>query len=79
MSFNSSVQQLGTSAASLIAGFIVVKGDKGEIYHYDWLGYMSAFILLICILLGHRIFKKQDQTLLSKKIPQAAPSELVAE
>ena len=79
MSFNSSVQQLGTSAASLIAGFIVVKGSKGEIYHYDWLGYLSAFILLICIVLGQRIFKKQDESLLSGKVQPARHAELVPE
>jgi predicted MFS family arabinose efflux permease len=79
MSFNSSVQQLGTSAASLIAGFIVVKGSKGEIYHYDWLGYLSAFILLICIVLGQRIFKKQDESQLSGKVQPARHAELVPE
>src|SRR5215203_2418553 len=47
MSFNSSIQQLGTSAASLLAGLIVVNGSGGEIYHYNWLGYLSVMILLI--------------------------------
>lgn len=60
MSFNSSIQQLGTSAASLIAGFIVIKGTRGEIYRYEWLGYLSVIILLICVLLGYKIFKKVD-------------------
>jgi len=61
MSFNSSIQQLGTSAASLIAGLIVVKGAKGEIYHYDWLGYLSVGVLLTCVLVGHKIFKRVDE------------------
>lgn len=60
MSFNSSIQQLGTSAASLVAGLIVIKGDKGEIYRYDWLGYLSVVVLLICVFLGYKIFRKVD-------------------
>jgi predicted MFS family arabinose efflux permease len=66
MSFNSSVQQLGTAAASLIAGFIVIGGSGGKIYRYEWLGYLSVFILLICAYLGYKIFKS------SKKIVVAA-------
>jgi predicted MFS family arabinose efflux permease len=66
MSFNSSVQQLGTAAASLIAGFIVIGGSGGKIYRYEWLGYLSVFILLICAYLGYKIFKN------SKKIVAVA-------
>jgi predicted MFS family arabinose efflux permease len=62
MSFNSSIQQLGTSAASLIAGAIVLKGEGGKILRYDWLGYLSIGILLICAWLGQRIFKASRQT-----------------
>ncbi len=61
MSFNSSIQQLGTTVASLLAGFIVIKGKGGEIYRYEWLGYVSVFILALCIAIGHRIFKKADE------------------
>jgi predicted MFS family arabinose efflux permease len=57
MSFNSSIQQLGTSAASLIAGAIVLKGEGGKILRYDWLGYLSIGILLLCAWLGQKIFK----------------------
>ena len=61
MSFNSSVQQLGTAAASLIAGFIVIGESGGKIYRYEWLGYLSVFILLICAYLGHKIFKSSKK------------------
>lgn len=61
MSFNSSVQQLGTAAASLIAGFIVIGGSGGKIYRYEWLGYLSVFILLICAWLGYKIFKSSEK------------------
>jgi MFS transporter, DHA1 family, inner membrane transport protein len=57
MSFNSSVQQLGTSAASLLAGWVVIRNADGKILHYAWLGYISIFILVLCILLASVIFK----------------------
>jgi predicted MFS family arabinose efflux permease len=57
MSFNSSVQQLGTGAASIIAGLIVLEGEGGKIIHYPWLGYLSILILLVCAYLGIRIFR----------------------
>src|SRR5688500_6980314 len=63
MSFNSSVQQLGTSAASIIAGLIVIKGSKGEIFRYHWVGYLSVFVLTIAILLGYKIFKRTDKVI----------------
>jgi MFS transporter, DHA1 family, inner membrane transport protein len=59
-SFNSSMQQLGSGLASLAAGFIVVKGDKGEILHYDWVGFLSIAVLLFSLFLGRRIFRKVD-------------------
>lgn len=58
MSFNSSVQQLGTAAASFIAGMIVIKGGDGKIQHYNWLGYLSIVILVICFFLARRLFYK---------------------
>ncbi|HZF63735.1 MAG TPA: MFS transporter [Chitinophagaceae bacterium] len=61
MSFNSSIQQIGTSIASLLAGLLVVKGNEGEIFHYNWLGYISVAILVLCIVLGFKIFKASDQ------------------
>jgi predicted MFS family arabinose efflux permease len=57
MSFNSSVQQLGTSAASLLAGWVVIRNADGKIQHYSWLGYISIFILILCTILASLIFK----------------------
>jgi MFS transporter, DHA1 family, inner membrane transport protein len=59
-SFNSSMQQLGSGLASLVAGFVVVKGDKGEILHYDWVGFLSIGVLLMSLFIGRQIFKKVD-------------------
>lgn len=61
MSFNSSVQQFGTGIASLVAGFIVTKSTTGKIGHYNWLGYMSVVVLLICLFLGRYLFAKIDR------------------
>lgn len=61
MSFNSSVQQLGTSFASLLAGIIVIKENDGKLHHYNWLGYISVLVLLGCLFLGRYIFK-EDKT-----------------
>ena len=62
MSFNSSVQQLGTAAASLIAGVIIISGSGGRIFRYEWLGYLSVAILLTCVLLANSIFKSSAIT-----------------
>lgn len=60
MSFNSSVQQLGTFFASITAGFVVVSGEQGQIYRYEWLGYLSVVILLICVFIGVKIFRSSS-------------------
>lgn len=60
MSFNSSIQQFGTFAASMVAGFVVVEGAGGKIERYNWLGYISVAILLCCFFLGRYLFSKMD-------------------
>ncbi len=67
MSFNSSIQQLGTAAASLLAGFVVISGEGGKIYRYEWLGYVSIAILLICVFIGNKIFKGIEKETLGKE------------
>ena len=59
MSFNSSVQQMGTSIAAVVAGAVVLKGSDGKLIHYDWLGYLSILVLLIAALLAYVIFGKK--------------------
>jgi len=61
MSFNGSVQQLGTGIASLVAGLIVLKDKAGRIQHYEWLGYLSIFVLLISLFMGRYLFAKMDR------------------
>jgi predicted MFS family arabinose efflux permease len=55
MSFNSSMQQLFTGAASLLAGFIVYSDSSNKIYNYPLLGFISAAIIALCLLLARRL------------------------
>ncbi len=60
MSINSSVQQIGSGLASLIAGVIVVKNMDGQLQHYAWVGYLSIFTSLACIFLARGLVRKQN-------------------
>jgi len=61
MSFNSSVQQLGTAIASFIAGFVVIKDSAGKLHRYEWVGYLSIIVLLLGLLLGRYLFAGMDK------------------
>ena len=69
MTFNSSVQQLGTGAASLVSGFIVTKDSGGKLNRYEWVGYLSILVLLLGLLLGRYLFAGMDK----KKIITSPP------
>lgn len=77
MSFNGSIQQLGTTIASVAAGFIVVKDTTGKILRYEWLGYLSILVLLISLWLGRHLFKKIDKTDKEAKIESELLQETV--
>ncbi len=61
LSFNSSVQQLGTAMASFTAGLIVIKDNTGKLQHYDWVGYSSIIVLILGLVLGRLLFSKMDK------------------
>jgi len=61
MTFNSSVQQLGTGLASLVSGFIVYKDSVGKLYRYEWVGYLSIIVLLVGLLLGRYLFSDMEK------------------
>lgn len=61
MSFNGSVQQLGTSIASVLAGLIVLKDKGGKLLRYEWLGYLSVLVLVVSLILGRHLFKGMDK------------------
>jgi predicted MFS family arabinose efflux permease len=55
-SFNSSMQQLGTGLASLVAGFLITKDTlTGKIIGYETVGYLSIIVLTLCLLLARTI------------------------
>ena len=62
MSINGSVQQLGSGLAALAAGAIVITEKSGKINHYEWVGYLSIFVLLGSMILGRKVFRKIDRT-----------------
>jgi DHA1 family inner membrane transport protein len=62
MSVNGSVQQLGSGIAALSAGAIVITEKSGKIHNYNWVGYLSIFVLLGSLILGRYIFKRLDKT-----------------
>jgi MFS transporter, DHA1 family, inner membrane transport protein len=70
MTFNSSVQQLGTGIASLISGFIVTKDSTGKLYRYEWVGYISIVVLLLGLLLGRYLFANMDKRNEIQTIPE---------
>lgn len=61
MSFNGSIQQLGTGLASVVAGYIVIKEKSGRIMHFDWLGYVSIVVLIVSLVLGRLLFSSMDK------------------
>jgi predicted MFS family arabinose efflux permease len=69
-SFNSSLQQLGSGLAALMAGFIVSKeSGTGRLLHYEWVGYLSILTLLFCAYLGYRNFRylEKDEVVVVKE------------
>ncbi len=67
MSFNSSVQHLGTTLATTISGFVIIKGSDNKIHHYDWLGYLSILFLVVALLLARKLFLQMDAKKLTTK------------
>lgn len=61
MSLNSSFQQLFTGSAALIAGKIVTNDPvSGKIYHYNYVGYLSVFIVFCMLFIGRKLAKQQQ-------------------
>jgi predicted MFS family arabinose efflux permease len=55
MSFNASVQMVGSGLASLCAGLIVSRAPDGALLHFGAVGWLAAGCTLVCILLARRI------------------------
>jgi MFS transporter, DHA1 family, inner membrane transport protein len=57
MSLNSCMQSLGTGFAGLLSGWLTFSDANFAIHHYDYLGYLSAILILICIALAIHLDK----------------------
>lgn len=55
MGINASIQQLSCGIATNIAGAIIVQGEGGRIEHYNWVGWFSIALILVCIFLAGRV------------------------
>jgi MFS transporter, DHA1 family, inner membrane transport protein len=55
MSFRSSVQQLSTALAAVVAGLIVSEEVDGRLIGFQHLGYFSIVVLLLSLLPARRI------------------------
>jgi predicted MFS family arabinose efflux permease len=61
MTFNSSVQQLGTAIASYISGYVVIKDTSGKLQRFEWVGYLSIAVLFLGLMLGRYLFAGTDK------------------
>ncbi len=61
MVLNSSMQQAGTFLASITAGYIVIENKGGKILRFEWVGYLSIVVLIVCLLLARRLFRHMDK------------------
>jgi predicted MFS family arabinose efflux permease len=68
MSLNSSVMQLGSGLAALIAGKIVSKDPSGHLLHYEWLGYITLIFSLATIWFS-RVLLRSTQKEKSEAVP----------
>lgn len=55
MSFNSSVQQLSSAFASLLAGLIVTKNVAGQLQNYQYVGLIAVILSLMSILIVRKV------------------------
>lgn len=55
MSFNASIQQLGSGLAAMAAGLIIGRASDGSLTRYGMVGWLAVGCTLLCIWLAHRI------------------------
>ncbi len=60
MSFNGSIQQLGSGAAAFLAGLIIGRAADGSLTHFDWVGWLAAGFTILAIWLAWRIHVVPD-------------------
>jgi len=55
MSMRSACMEIGTALASIVSGFVVKIGKDGIVHHFNYVGYISVIVGLICIFIASRI------------------------
>jgi predicted MFS family arabinose efflux permease len=55
MSINSSIQQLATGSAAFVTGLVVYTDAQHHFHHFEYVGYASAFLSLVCIVIGRKL------------------------
>jgi predicted MFS family arabinose efflux permease len=55
MSFNGSVQQLGSALAAMTAGLVIGRAADGTLTHFGVVGFLAVGCTLACVWLAHRI------------------------
>lgn len=58
MSLNASTQQVAQSMGSLIAGWMILRSEGGQILRYDWVGLFAIAASLLALLLSRRLARK---------------------
>lgn len=57
MSINTCIQALGSGLATVVSGLIAYNDKNLEIHNYNYLGWMSVVLILICVSLSFRLDK----------------------
>ena len=55
MSMRSACMEIGTALASIVSGFVVKIGKDGMVHHFNYVGYISVLVGLMCIFIASRI------------------------
>lgn len=77
MSIQSSVQQLSSGLASLLAGMIILKDSQGHLLHYDRIGWLAVVTSLICVAIAPRLVNQSITNLSAKPLIANSPAHPV--
>jgi predicted MFS family arabinose efflux permease len=72
MSINSSVQNMGSGLAAVISGNIISKSSTGEILNYNYSGYLSVLVTLLCVYLSTKLnYEESSKKVITKEISES--------
>jgi predicted MFS family arabinose efflux permease len=61
MSINSSLQQVAGGVATVIAGWVIVQKNNGQLLHFDTLGYLCIGVMILCAYLMYLVTRQVAQ------------------